>query len=189
MNPVPTRIGNTNTFRYYFTGELGEGEVQVQFIAERWEDSAGVQGEAGSTFFRVINQAPAFEISLDGGLELNAAGLLGEPIIDVRGGVVVTIQTSIDPATGAIGRKFTVDLNGTIRLIELGNVGSAAGIFVLDTGGLFMPDGSIDPNFDPKLWGVLKLEANLAKLEKLDLSHTGMAITIDIGERGAASGQ
>ncbi|MEW6157129.1 MAG: calcium-binding protein, partial [Verrucomicrobiota bacterium] len=165
LDPNPVRQGTSNTFRYFYTGEINAGEVTVTFTDGAWADTSGTTGEAGTAKFKVINQAPAFELSLSGGLELNAAGLTSEPLIDIRGQVTLNIQQSVDAATGAIGARFTVDLSGTIKLIYLGNIGSAAGRFVFDTGGLFMPNGDINPNFNPKLWGVLKLQANLAKLE------------------------
>ena len=114
---------------------------------------------------------------------LNAAGLLSEPIFDIRGHVLF----QADPANG----RFQLDFDGTFRVVYLGTLGAVTGKFVLDTKtdadsvtvrellgdlGVSAPSGSLFDTALPKLWGVIKLQTNLDVLKNIgiDLELAGV---------------
>lgn len=150
--------------------------------------------------FTVRKTATTFFLEIEGGQSLNVPfGLLPEPILSVRGGVLLEVKV-------VNGRpRFELDFNGTFRVMYLGNLGSVAGRFVLDTNNdpiddpdnpgqtiqdalsvrEFLTDLGVDPQdmtdsgFDtllPKLWGVVKFETNLDVLKNigLDLKSAGI---------------
>ncbi len=112
----------SETFRYFFTGSFSPGPVTVQFIAGSWADLAGDLGTASTQAFQAISQvAPndpqrVFFISVSGELILNDAGITSQPLLDIYGGVTVTI--------GA-GPDFTLSAAGSVVVYKLGNVASA----------------------------------------------------------------
>jgi Ca2+-binding RTX toxin-like protein len=160
---TPTRIGTTNTFRYTITtGTFDSGTLQVHFIAGSWQDMSTLAGDttynggaAGTEAVRLISQSPRFFIELSGGMELNTAGLLDEPLFKVTGKVTFEAEMTTDR------KVLTLDLSGQLSLIKLGTVGATAGHFVLD-----LTDGLLNK---PQLWGVLTLQTNFSVLEPYGL--------------------
>ncbi len=113
------------TVRYNLTGtfQAGSQAVSVAMTVGAWTDSAGNAAAALATSFTVRKSPQVFFIQLEGGITLNAAGLLPEPIFDIRGHVLF----QADPANG----RFQLDFDGTFRVIYLGNLASVAGRFIL----------------------------------------------------------
>ena len=110
---------------------------------------------------------PVFFIEISGGIKLEGLGFTDEPIIDIRGGVTLEIG-DFQLTNGDIVKRFTLDANGTIKIIKLGNIGSAAARFVLQTGATV--SGS------PEFWGVAKIQANLDFLKNYGIFAEGSAL-------------
>ena len=148
-----------NTFRYPYTGTLSTGTVTVAFNAGTWTDAQGNAGAAGSQTFRLITQGTSFYIELSGGIMLEAAGLIDEPLIDLSATVILEIDTARS--------VFKLTFVGQLSIIKLGTVGATAGVFVLDMG-----DGLSEA---PQFWGVATLETNFDALKPygLDLYAKG----------------
>jgi len=157
---APQRQGDGTTYRYYTVGVFAAGTVTVEFNAESWSDTEGNVNLAESISFTTIGQATSFVIELSGGLTLQAADFLDEPLLSMRGEVNLDINLT--------DLVFTLDMSGTVSIIEVGVIGSAAGRFTLDTG------ASIGAT--PNLWGVLKLETNLTFLEEYGITMEGQAL-------------
>src|SRR5262249_38875238 len=110
------------------------------------------------------------------------------PILSIRGHV--DFEANIDRGL------FELNFNGTFKVMYLGNLGSVAGRFILNTQNpndddavslrdlfddLHIPVPS-NPTIDydavklPKLWGVIKMESNLAVLQQIgiDLGIAGV---------------
>ncbi|MCC6235017.1 MAG: calcium-binding protein, partial [Verrucomicrobiales bacterium] len=187
----------SRAYRYALTGDFGLGTVQVS-VAD-WQDSEGNQSGAYALDFVVREPSTSFFIELEGGVTLDLAGALpnGEKLLEIRGHVLFEALDSNGSAAG--GLRFQLDFDGTFRVFYLGNLGSVAGRFVLDTtfpvdpltgarlpdpdavtvGGwlvdLGVPISSGDLNSAPfnielpKLWGVVKLESNLEALKNLGI--------------------
>jgi len=143
-----TRLGDTNTFRYAFTGAFAPGNVTVSFNAGSWSDTAGNAGLASSNQFSVIKQAQSFFIELSGGLILQAP-FVDEPLVDLKADITLEIDSNRN--------VFTLTFSGQLKLIKLGTVGATAGRFVLDMSNQ-LANG-------PQLWGVATLETNFSALE------------------------
>jgi hypothetical protein len=71
-------------------------------------------------------------------------------------------------SNGGTVARFTLDANGTIKIIKLGNIGSAAARFVLQAGGTV--------SGLPELWGVAKIQANLDFLKNYGIFVEGSAM-------------
>ena len=97
----------------------------------------------------MITEAESFFIEISGGIQLNAAGFLDEPIIELAAEVIMEIDT--------VREVFTLDFNGQLKLYQLGAVGSSAGRFVLDNSNTLSDSVQI--------WGVATLETNFSFLE------------------------
>jgi hypothetical protein len=69
---------------------------------------------------------------------------------------------------GSTVARFTLDANGTIKIIKLGNIGSAAARFVLQAGGTV--------SGLPEFWGVAKIQANLDFLKNYGIFVEGSAL-------------
>ena len=119
-----------------------------------------------------------FYIEVSGGIKLQGLGLTDEPIFDIRGRAVLEFGDFLVPfdadrdgqiETGETTTvtRFTLDASGTIKIIKLGNIGSAAAHFVLQTGQT--------PSGNPELWGVAKIQANLEFLEAYGVFIEGSA--------------
>jgi len=100
-----------------------------------------------------------FFINLSGGMQLNGLGFTSEPILEVRG----VVDLEID----AVRNVFKLEMSGTIKIIKIGNIASAAGRFILDN--------SHTTSNDPQFWGVLKFQVNLAILENYGVFLGGEA--------------
>jgi hypothetical protein len=144
-----TQVG-PNTYRYAYTGDFTSGTVNVAFKDGGWKDTAGNLSDPSSGSFKLIQQAQSFYIELSGGLILDLAGALGEPLMEVKANVTLEIDTN--------RKVFTLTFSGQLKLIKLGTVGATSGRFVLDMGnGL---------SSTPQFWGVATLETNFSALEQ-----------------------
>ncbi|MCK4537152.1 MAG: hypothetical protein KAT93_09065, partial [Desulfuromonadales bacterium] len=85
-------------------------------------------------------------------------GFTDEPIIDIRG--KVSLEFGSD--------SIKLEASGTIKIIKLGNVGSAAALFVLKIGNT--------ASGLPEFWGVAKIQANLDFLKNVGLFVEGSAM-------------
>ena len=178
----PTQLGDDNVFRYYFSRGFTSGSVALTFVAGSWQDAAGNTGSAKTESFQIIEAlqddgsdgsqggdalGKIFYIEISGGVKLEGLGFLDEPIIDIRGRVVLEIGRYELPSGGTVAR-FSVDASGTIKIVKLGNIGSVAARFVLQAGdtvsGL------------PELWGVAKIQANLDFLKNYGIFAEGSAM-------------
>jgi hypothetical protein len=116
----------SRTFRFALSGSFNAGPISVSLAAGAWQDSANNASAPVSIGFTARAPAATFFIDLSGGMTLNSAGLLSEPIFDIRGEVLFQVQQSPGP-------RFQLDFNGTFKVVYLGNLASVAGRFVLDT--------------------------------------------------------
>ena len=80
-------------FRYLYEGQIDTGILEVTFIEGAWQDEAGNRGEAGTSAINVITEAESFFIEISGGIQLNAAGFLDEPIVELASEVIIEIDT------------------------------------------------------------------------------------------------
>ncbi|HEY9249312.1 MAG TPA: hypothetical protein VIO38_09285, partial [Rariglobus sp.] len=179
----------TNTVRFAYTGDFnisslsGRIVVTLSMAEGAFSDTAGNGSAAATLSFTVRKPATSFYISLSGGITLNGAGFTSEPLLDIRGSVNFEAK-EVDGG----GVRFQLDFNGTIKVIYLGNLGSVAGIFVLDTSspvndaevltvreffadfGVTIGAGVAAGDIKlPKLWGVIKLESNLDFLKTIGI--------------------
>ncbi|NUQ70789.1 MAG: hypothetical protein HUU17_08205, partial [Chthonomonadales bacterium] len=159
-------------------------EVVLSMEQGAWTDSAGNESEAFSASFTVHRPATTFYISLAGGMTLDAAGLTDEPLLDIRGYV------NFEAKETDSGPRLRLEFGGTFKVVYLGNLGSAAGVFVLDLSapdadsvtvrdlltdmGIPVPDSAVFDLALPKLWGVIKVETNL------ELALNGRALVEEI---------
>ncbi|GAG13666.1 unnamed protein product, partial [marine sediment metagenome] len=148
----------------------------------------------------IIIRKPAtvLYLELEGGITLEAAGLLEEPIFEVRG--YVNFEAKLDPA----GPRFELEFGGTGQVVYLGNLGSMAGLFIMEIPVKFILDSHDDPAKDvdaitagdlltdlgltlepdnflnlvqlPKLWGVVKLETNFEVLKEVGIDLKAEAL-------------
>ncbi|MEP7335688.1 MAG: hypothetical protein ABI717_07900, partial [Actinomycetota bacterium] len=163
---APSMLADGKTVRYYLTGYFVEGKVTVTFAAGSWGDTAGSVGEAGTASFRVTDAlstadvptpsttpSRVFFIEISGKISLEAFGFLDEPILEIRGKVVLEIgQVNVG---GVNVTRFSLDASGTVKVIKLGNIASGAAHLVLEIGGGLG---------NTKLYGVAAFETNLAFL-------------------------
>ena len=173
----PNRLGNTNVFRYYFSRGFTAGPLTVAFRAGAWVDEAGNPGAADEESFQLIEAVPlaepgqpaprVFFIEISGGVKLQGLGFTNEPIIDIRGKVVIEIGNFPAPNNQTITR-FTLDASGTVKIIKLGNIGSVAARFILQTG------DTVTGN--PEFWGVAKIQVNLDFLKNYGIFAEGSAL-------------
>ena len=123
-----------------------------------------------------------------GGVKLDSLGLDDDPIIEVKGGVRFEAAI-VNLPDGTSGFRFELNFNGTLKVIELGNLGSTAGLFILDmvtgpgasndavTVGELFSDLGLPINLGdgiagielPKFWGVMTITTNLAFLQNLGI--------------------
>ncbi|MBK8118783.1 MAG: hypothetical protein IPK39_05835 [Sulfuritalea sp.] len=176
-----------NVYRYYVSrgfgqdvgGNVKEGSVAIEFSGASWTDKVGNLGKDSSQAFQVINVPKAddgqsgqsvgkvFFIEISGGIKLQGLGFTEEPIIDIRGGVTLEIG-DFKLTNGSVIKRFTLDANGTIKIIKLGNIGSAAARFVLQAGDTV--------SGKPEFWGVAKIQANLDFLKNYGIFAEGNAM-------------
>ncbi|NBV85958.1 MAG: hypothetical protein EBS01_06790, partial [Verrucomicrobia bacterium] len=183
-----TAVAGTHKVRYAYSGEFNVSglnahlTVTVNLAAGAVTDGAGNTSAASSMTFTVRKPATTFFINLAGGVTLNGAGFTTEPLLDVRGYVNFEAKTVVG------GTRFQLDFGGTLKVIYLGNLGSAAGVFVLDTS-TPAPDGDVLTVRElfadmgvaigaenalgdiklPKLWGVVKVDTNLEFLKNIGI--------------------
>ncbi|MFM9118395.1 MAG: hypothetical protein ACKOU6_19780, partial [Planctomycetota bacterium] len=156
------------TYRYTYSGSFVSGKVTVNFIAGSWQNLAGVTNLIANRSFLIVSQAPRFEINVTGSVELQAGGFTpvyngdGKPdaLISLRGAATLAIEETPNQT------RLTLDVSATLELIYLGNVGSAAGRFILVTGDVpgSGADDSIFGSNKLQFWGVLSVQTNLEKL-------------------------
>ena len=169
----PDLLSDGKTVRYYLTGDFVAGDVQVDFLAGTWTDTAGDTGVASSHSFKVIdvlqdessNPAPdkVFFIDLSGGMELRLADLTPEPLFEIRG--KVSLEIGRNSATNKT--RFLLAASGTIKVFRLGNLASAAAKFVLEVG---------DDFADIEFWGVAAFQTNFEFLEQYGIYLTGSVL-------------
>ena len=176
------RIGDTNVYRYLFTGsELTPGTLTVTVLAGSWSDSAGSVGAGSTSTVTLVQPAQSFFIEISGGLLLQLPGL-DKPLVDLKAQVIF----EINPAA----KTFILTFDGQLAIYALGTVGSTSGRFVLDLG-----DSSTST---PGLWGVATLETNFSALEQygvflyakgtLQINTTGVEKTETIVLKGIGDG-
>ena len=146
------RVGETNTYRYLFTGDLTAGVVTVTVTAGTWSDTDGTTGAGSTSTFTLVQPAQSFYIEISGGLQLRAP-FVDDPLVDLKANVVFEINPD--------RKLFILTFDGQLTLIKLGTVGSTSGRFVLDLG-----DGT---SSTPGFWGVATLETNFTSLEQYGL--------------------
>ena len=120
--------------------------------------------------FRSVENVPAsliFYVEISGGIKLQGLGFTDEPIIDIRGGLKLEMGLFTTADGGTKGR-FTLDASGTIKVIKLGNIGSAAARFVFEAGDT--------ASGKPEFWGVAKIQANLDFLKNYGIFVEGSAL-------------
>ena len=166
--PSPTLLADGKTVRYYLSGHFTPGKVTVTIADQSWSDTAGDLGVGSSATFQVIDQlstadtvsttnpspSRVFFIEISGKMSLQAFGFTAEPILEIRGRVVMEIGT-VTLSPGHTVTRFTLDASGTVTVIKLGNIASGAAHFVLEIGGGLG---------DTKLYGVAAFETNLSFL-------------------------
>lgn len=178
-------------YRFFFDEDLSlagltqESSATLRLVVAEgaWKDSAGNVSTALEQEVTVRAGATTFFLQLEGGLTLQTAGLLDEPILSVRGTVDFEASAS----------QFVLDFAGTFEVIYLGNIASAAGHFVLDLGsdddsvtvGDLLADVGVTvaPENEevaltplPKLWGVVKLQTNFAPLRQVGIDLEAAAL-------------
>ena len=167
-----------NVWRFYVSRGFVEGSVAVTLTGANWSDMSGNHGQDAVQAFQVISTlkpdngqggqtvGKVFYIEISGGIKLQGLGFTDEPIIDIRGGVTLEISKVLQ--NGNLIDRFSIDANGTIKIIKLGNIGSAGARFVLQTGATV--SGS------PEFWGVVKIQANLDFLKNYGIYVEGSAL-------------
>ena len=174
---APTRVAD-GVFRYYFSRGFVAGPVVIEFHGAAWADEQGNPGSDSTESLQLVEtvKQPSaqgghavgkiFFIEISGGIKLQGLGFTDEPIIDIRGGVKLEVGDFVLD-NGATIKRFSVDANGTIKIIKLGNIGSAAARFVLQTGDTV--------SGQPEFWGVVKVQANLDFLKNYGIFVEGEA--------------
>ena len=127
-------------YRYYFNRVFTSGSVVITFDGTKWSDQNGNPGPAPGQnteqAFHVVETlkdtgdgsqggtalGKVFYIEISGGIKLQGLGFTDEPIIDIRGGVTLEIG-DVQLPEGGVVKRFTLDANGTIKIIKLGNIG------------------------------------------------------------------
>ncbi|MDC0296391.1 hypothetical protein OAK95_01935, partial [Akkermansiaceae bacterium] len=145
-------LGN-NTFRYLYQGQLDTGIMEVQFIEGAWADTAGNLGQASTSAIKILTESESFFIEISGGIVLNGAGFLDEPIIELSGEIIMEFDTERS--------VFSLDFNAQLALYKLGSVGASAGRFVIDN------SRTVSDNI--QIWGVAALRTNFSFLEQYGL--------------------
>jgi hypothetical protein len=175
---APSRLADSNVYRYYFTRGFSVGQVSVNFQAGAWVDEAGNPAAAEQQkSFQLIEAVPlaepgqpatrVFFIEISGGFKLQGLGFTDEPIVDIRGKVVMEIGDFPAPNNQTVTR-FSIDASGTIKIIKLGNIGSVGARFILQTG------DTVTGN--PEFWGVAKVQVNLDFLKNYGIFAEGSAL-------------
>jgi hypothetical protein len=165
-------------YRYFVSRGFQAGSVAVAFTGANWADTDGNRGVDVTEAFQVIETLKdngqsgqsvgrVFYIEISGGIKLQGLGFTDEPIIDIRGKVTLEIG-DFQLTNGNIIKRFTIDASGTIKIIKLGNIGSAAARFVLQAG------ATVSGN--PEFWGVAKIQANLDFLKNYGIFVEGSAL-------------
>ena len=191
----------TNRFRFFFSGSFPDQaptEVTFSMAAGAWQDMA--ENESGEMSVTITVRKPALTLylELEGGITLDAAGFLEDPIFDVRG--YVNFEAKLTPD----GPRFELEFGGTGKVVYLGNLGSMAGLFIMEIPEKFILDSHDDPDKDadaltagdlltdlgvtleqdhflnliqlPKLWGVIKLETNFEVLKEIGIDLKAEAL-------------
>jgi hypothetical protein len=178
---TPTEVGNTGEFHYPIIGEFQEGDYTVHFIPGTWTDSSGAANETQSDeTFTVFSKPVAFQMKLGSQptdqpvAELLAPNnLLGSPLMELTGDVTLTAQLPPPGSTSSAPQLMTLDVSAELSLYYLGQVGTAAGQFVLD---LNTNDASQDSDTGlfgaatPQLWGAIDVNTNLEKLKDFGIN-------------------
>ncbi len=158
-----------STYRYAFTGDFAVGDVDVNFIAGRWQDNAGNNNLAETESFRVLSNPPADTTPPTAGLASPASGssvmvgsINGQRYVDVTfadvGGSGLSVATiNGDEFTLSGSGVGTASLAGTATLV------SGTTYRYAFTGDFAV--GAVDVNFISGRWQDNAGNANLAKTE------------------------
>ncbi|MBF0452316.1 MAG: hypothetical protein HQK75_16560, partial [Candidatus Magnetomorum sp.] len=158
-------------WKYAFDGNFDDGLVTINFIKDSWADSKGYYGEAETQEFTVFSLSESFEFRIFGGVTVEGMKLDGSPLDDIdndgdpdklislTGDVTLTLENERDNEGDSVAASLALDISATLKVYYLGNIGSAAGRFILAAGDT---DGANNSLFGPiSMWGVLKAETNL----------------------------
>src|SRR5204862_913784 len=85
---------NDVTFRYSFNGQFNTGPLTVQFVAGAWADTEGNAGTARTEKIQIVSTAKVFFIELSGGITLQAAGLIQEPLMEAKAQATLEIDAA-----------------------------------------------------------------------------------------------
>ncbi|WP_207493738.1 calcium-binding protein [Yoonia litorea] len=167
-----------SVFRFFLAGAFTTGTVSVDFAANAWADTDGNLSIASSEKFRLIEAlqdgaAPrdgeaqtsrVFFIDIAGSITLEVPGI-SEPLLEIRGEISFEFGDFVK-ADGSTVFRFSVNAGGTVDVYKLGNIGSAAARFILETSGV---------SATPQFWGVATVQTNFGFLEQFGVYLSGSA--------------
>jgi len=159
------------TYGYKFTGDFQEGLVTVTFMDGGIATNSGATNAAEEEGFTVIGQAYSMELLIEGSVAYFVPFIELE-LFAIEGSVSLKSELILDAQNNPTEGRMILSAVGSMRMIYLGTVGSAAGKFVLS---IPVPDNpcsleniiNADPDCDlpiPELWGVVNMETNFEKL-------------------------
>jgi hypothetical protein len=185
----PAQVGNTNEFHYPITSQLQPGQVTVHFLPSTWTDNATDSGnpnqaQADETF-TIFNHPVAFQMKLGSQptdhpvVELVAPNnLLGSsPLMELTGHVTLTCQLPPPGSPSSAPELMTLDVSAEMSLYYLGQVGTAAGQFVLDLNtndASASSDSGLFGAATPQLWGALDVKADANTTQFAALANSGI---------------
>ncbi|MBC8505088.1 MAG: tandem-95 repeat protein, partial [Chloroflexi bacterium] len=159
------------TYGYKFTGDFQEGLVTVTFMNGGIATNSGATNAEEEEGFTVIGQAYSMELLIEGSVAYFVPFIELE-LFAIEGSVSLKSELILDAQNNPTEGRMILSAVGSMRMIYLGTVGSAAGKFILS---IPVPDNPCsldniingDPDCDlpiPELWGVVNMETNFEKL-------------------------
>ncbi|MFM8573273.1 MAG: hypothetical protein ACKOAU_16875, partial [Pirellula sp.] len=173
-----------NVFRFFVKRGFVPGSVTVMLSGTAWTDIELNPGSESNQGFQVVatvkdsgeseqSDGRVFYMEISGGVKLESFGILDEPLLEIRGGVVLEVG-DLKSSDGTVTKRFSLDANGTIKIAKLGNIGSAAARFVFQLKKQAGESGLGKPEF----WGVAKVQVNLDFLKNAGIFADGMAMLV-----------